>query len=59
MVKGILIAVVSFLLGAALVEMADPLGPRSYDDCLYQMAKRGGGSDVRLVVRACQSRFPQ
>jgi hypothetical protein len=57
MAKGILIAVVSFLLGAAFVEIVDPLGPRSRDDCIYKMAKRGGGTDARLAVLACNTRF--
>lgn len=55
----VIIAIVSFLLGAAFVEILDPLGPRSYDDCIYKMAKNSGGADIRLAVMACRSRFPR
>jgi hypothetical protein len=56
--KNILIAIVSFLLGAAFVEIVDPLGPRSYNDCVYQMVKKGSVQYPSFAQQACRLRFP-
>ena len=59
MAKNILIAVVSFLLGAAFVEIADPLGPRSYNDCVYKLMKNGSVQYPQFAERVCKMRFSE
>ena len=49
-------AIAGFVAGALFVEVLDPFGPSSREDCIYELAQRG--AHPALVFEICREMFP-
>jgi hypothetical protein len=47
--------IVAFVLGAVMVELFDPFGPRNFEACSYRLAKAGAGP---WAFDVCRNMFP-